>query len=277
MDAPPEIIAFPILLRLARDTYVGAIRAAQAEAGCDDMPRNGTYVIGAMANRNTPLADVIEEIGMSKQAAGQLVDTLVLRGYIDRAADPNDRRRLTLSLTDRGRAAAEATRSAINQIDAHLIAQLGAEQVATTRATLAAIHDLGCDQHPKAPPKHAPAFPLPPVGQAEVEVTRDESLKSPPAEPTPKRKTDTMAQNPHFESKTLDDASFQKCSMRQATFNDVNLSAAHFSNVNLGGARLQNVNLTGAEIDDANIDGLKIFGHDVQSLIRAEIRRTKST
>ena len=52
----------------------------------------------------------MRELGVSKQAAGQLVDTLVLRGYLERSVDPEDRRRLTLTLTERGMAAHLATR-----------------------------------------------------------------------------------------------------------------------------------------------------------------------
>jgi DNA-binding MarR family transcriptional regulator len=236
-DAPPDVIAFPVLLRFARAAYVRAIRAAQAEAGCDDMPRDGTYVIGAMANGAMPLSDVIEELGMSKQAAGQLVDTLVLRGYIDRSVDPNDRRRLTLTLTERGLAVADATRSAIQGVDAELVARVGAEHVAITRATLAAMHGLGWNT--------------------------GEAAKSPKA-------------NHRVDGKRIDDASFHNCSMRNATFDDVNLAESDFWNVNLSGAQFRNVNMSGVTIDNAKIDGLTIFGHDVQSLIRADIQRGKS-
>ena len=78
---------------------------------------------------------------MSKQAAGQLVDTLVIRGYMTRAADPADRRRLTLTLTERGLGAAAAIRSAVRQVDADLDRRVGPEYVAHTRAALAALDE----------------------------------------------------------------------------------------------------------------------------------------
>ena len=102
-------IAFPALLRAARRTYGSAVRAALAEAGCDDMPRNGSYVVGAIDRTGAPLSQIITGLGVSKQAAGQLVDTLVARGYLDRAPDPDDRRRLTITLTERGHAAADGS------------------------------------------------------------------------------------------------------------------------------------------------------------------------
>jgi DNA-binding MarR family transcriptional regulator len=135
----------PALLRAARRTYGSAIRAALADAGCDDMPRNGSYVVGAIAGTGAPLGQVIQELGVSKQAAGQLVDTLVTRGYLDRSPDPEDRRRLTITLTPRGRAAAAVIRSAVQRVDASLAARVGQEYVAHTRATLVALTEAGND------------------------------------------------------------------------------------------------------------------------------------
>ena len=54
------------------------------------------------AQTQAPLAEVIRQLGVSKQAAGQLVDSLVVRGYLDRTVDPDDRRRLIVTLTERG-------------------------------------------------------------------------------------------------------------------------------------------------------------------------------
>lgn len=134
-------VAMPALLRAARSAYGQAIRRALAEAGHDDVPPNGPFVLGAIARAGAPLGEIIEHLGSSKQAAGQLVDTLVLRGYLDRSPDPDDRRRLVVSLTDRGKAAAAAARSAVDSVDAALEAEVGAAAVRQTRATLGALVD----------------------------------------------------------------------------------------------------------------------------------------
>ena len=141
----PDQTAFPALLRAARRTYGSAVREALADAGCDDVPRNGSYVLAATARTGVPLSRIIQELGVSKQAAGQLVDTLVARGYLDRAPDPDDRRRLTITLTPRGHAAAEVIRSAVGQVDADLARRVGPEYVAHARATLAALIEAGHD------------------------------------------------------------------------------------------------------------------------------------
>lgn len=144
-DAPwYEQIVMPALLRHARTTYGGAMRRALEEAGFDDVPKNGLWVIGvlAMGAEELPLGQLVRDLRVSKQAAGQLVDTLVARGYLERAVDPADRRKLTVTLTDRGRAAAQAQASAREAIDAELLARVGEEDVRRTRRTLAAMLDI---------------------------------------------------------------------------------------------------------------------------------------
>ena len=39
-------IALPALLRWGQQTYGGGMRRALAEAGCDDIPPNGMFVVG---------------------------------------------------------------------------------------------------------------------------------------------------------------------------------------------------------------------------------------
>ena len=87
-----EEIVVPALLRHARMTYGRAMRQALAAAGYDDIPRNGLYVIGGLAlgGSTVPLSVLIKELGVSKQGAGQLVDTLVLRGYLERVEDAEE-------------------------------------------------------------------------------------------------------------------------------------------------------------------------------------------
>jgi DNA-binding MarR family transcriptional regulator len=136
-------IVTPALLRHARTTYGSAMRIALDDAGYDDIPPNGLYVIGALAFDETmPLSQVIQDLRVSKQSAGQLVDALVTRGYLDRDTDPTDRRRLTVRLTDRGRDAASVQAAARSEIDDAVVAMIGAEKVEIMREGLAALIDL---------------------------------------------------------------------------------------------------------------------------------------
>ncbi|HEY1732399.1 MAG TPA: MarR family transcriptional regulator [Terriglobales bacterium] len=138
-------IALPALLRHARNTYGVAMRQGLAEAGYDDIPGNGLYVIGGLALGvpDIPLSQLIKELRISKQAAGQLVDTLVTRGYLERTIDAEDRRKLTIALTERGKAAAAAQTAGRGKVDTELLAAVGGDDISRTRRTLAVLCDMG--------------------------------------------------------------------------------------------------------------------------------------
>lgn len=138
-----EDVPLPPLLGAARGTYVAAIRHALIDAGFDDMPRSGASVISRIARRDRNLRGVAGELAVSKQAASQLVDTLVARGYVERAPDPDDRRRVTVGLTERGWSAAAAVRGAVEQVDAELATKVSRDDLARTRATLGVLADMG--------------------------------------------------------------------------------------------------------------------------------------
>jgi DNA-binding MarR family transcriptional regulator len=144
-----ETAVIPALLRHARTTYGTAMRAALAAIDCDDMPKNGMYVIGglAMGAGGVPLLQLVKELGVSKQSAGQLVDALVLRGYLDRTVDPEDRRKVSITLTPRGRAAATAQAAARERVDAELAGRVGAECVAQMRKGLGALCTMGREEN----------------------------------------------------------------------------------------------------------------------------------
>jgi DNA-binding MarR family transcriptional regulator len=140
--SPGDIAAeWPLtaLLRGARAAFRAAIRENLADHGYDDLPANGPYVIGAIARTTAPLSEVVRQLGVSKQAAGQLVDTLVIRGYLDRSVDPADRRRLVVRLTERGREAAVIIRAASDSLEAEMTSTFGAEAVRITRGVLAGL------------------------------------------------------------------------------------------------------------------------------------------
>jgi DNA-binding MarR family transcriptional regulator len=141
------------LMHEARDVYRDAVRRALETAGCDDIPRNAVFVLAGLDHRTpqaafSSQADVVASLGLSKQAASQLIDTLVLREYLERRNDPVDRRRMEVRLTARGRIAAIAIRSATDRIDATVAQLVTADELHGLRAGLAAyrvIHERSGD------------------------------------------------------------------------------------------------------------------------------------
>jgi DNA-binding MarR family transcriptional regulator len=147
IDQPPwyQDIVMPALLRWGLQAYGEAMRRALAGTDCEDMPPQGMFVIGSLSAGPGagPLALLGRQLGVSKQAAGQLVDSMVLRGYLRREVDEEDRRKVSLTLTERGWHAAAVQREAREKIDAELLARVGDEGVAALRQALGALVEIG--------------------------------------------------------------------------------------------------------------------------------------
>jgi DNA-binding MarR family transcriptional regulator len=138
-----EDVPVASLMREAREVYRDAVRRALEGVGSDDIPRNAVFMFAGLDNRSpepefSPQADIVASLGLSKQAASQLIDTLVLREYLERRNDPVDRRRMEVRLTARGRSAAIAIQTAIDAIDATIGQLVTADELHGLRASLAA-------------------------------------------------------------------------------------------------------------------------------------------
>jgi DNA-binding MarR family transcriptional regulator len=137
-------VVLPGLMASARTTYGQAMRAALRREGFDDMPPRGMGLVGGIA-RNGPIAqqELSRVLSTSKQSASQLVELLVQRGYLERSTDPEDRRRVVLTLTDKGREASRITAGALERIDTALVRHVSAADVAATRRVLGVLSVLG--------------------------------------------------------------------------------------------------------------------------------------
>jgi DNA-binding MarR family transcriptional regulator len=124
----------------------GTARRGYAEAGFDDIPKLGPRLLGGIRRFGGAVGsvgDVARDFGVSKQAASKLIDTLVIRGYLERGTDPEDRRRLTLELTQRGREAADVGWAATDRVDRELEEAVGAAAIAQMRETVGTLVGLG--------------------------------------------------------------------------------------------------------------------------------------
>ena len=67
----------------------------------DGRPAHG-YAFQAIGAEGTTAGELGQRLGVTKQAAGQMVDELVRLGYVTREPDPADGRRRLVRLTPRG-------------------------------------------------------------------------------------------------------------------------------------------------------------------------------
>ncbi len=99
------------VLRLAGQ-LVDGIQDGLARRGFTDIrPAHGFAFVRISAG-DARTADVAEHLGITKQAAAQLVGYLVAHGYITRQPDASDARAQLLALTERGWACTAAAEAA---------------------------------------------------------------------------------------------------------------------------------------------------------------------
>ncbi|HXW44224.1 MAG TPA: MarR family winged helix-turn-helix transcriptional regulator, partial [Streptosporangiaceae bacterium] len=119
-------VGIPGLMRAARGCYASAIQACLAEAGFDDLPRNGGFALALLIHVGD-LSHLTGDLGVSRRVLGDLIDSMVMRGYLERGAPPAGGGLAPVVPTVRGRAAEQIMAEASARIDALLQERLGAD------------------------------------------------------------------------------------------------------------------------------------------------------
>ena len=123
-----------LVLRAAAQ-IVDGIQHGLAERGFADVRPAHGFVFVRISAGDATVVDV-HHLGVSKQAASQLVEQLVQRGYVSRQADPSDGRSRLLRLTELGWACTRAAEDAAADTTGAWEQQLGADTMARVRAAL---------------------------------------------------------------------------------------------------------------------------------------------
>ncbi|MGH2930390.1 MAG: MarR family winged helix-turn-helix transcriptional regulator, partial [Solirubrobacteraceae bacterium] len=110
-DASPPY-RFGDLLALARRSWIQQVRARVEGAGFAGYRQTDPWVVRLLGRGPRPIGQLGEAMAITRQAARQLGDGLVDRGYARFGADPEDARRTLVALTPRGEAYGEAVRAA---------------------------------------------------------------------------------------------------------------------------------------------------------------------
>src|SRR5437763_15304004 len=91
-----------ILVRALYQQVVDRVSAGMADAGFEDIRPAHTAVFQHIEADGSRLTDLAERAQITKQSMGYLVDYLERQGYLERRADPSDRRAAVICLTERG-------------------------------------------------------------------------------------------------------------------------------------------------------------------------------
>jgi DNA-binding MarR family transcriptional regulator len=127
------------LLRGALGAHRAAIAQALAKAGHESLPPLALWAIDALAGGERSAGELATRLGVSKQTISQLVELLAARGYLERAPDEHDRRRVTLRLTRQGRAAGLTIARVCENLEARAREELGDGALQQARMALAAL------------------------------------------------------------------------------------------------------------------------------------------
>ena len=94
-------MAVEAILRAGR-AAIDELHRRLAQRGYPEVRPAHGYAFQAIGREGTTAGELGQRLGVTKQAAGQMVDELVRLGYVDRTPDPGDGRRRLVTLTPRG-------------------------------------------------------------------------------------------------------------------------------------------------------------------------------
>ena len=134
VDDPDLAIILVAANRCLNDRLIAAVR----ETGARDARPAFGFVIRAVDAEEPTVTRLAELLGVSRQAASKLADEMVQRGYLLRAADPDDRRRTRLRLSAKGRRVRQRAAEESATIEAELRATVGDRAVDGLRRSLLA-------------------------------------------------------------------------------------------------------------------------------------------
>jgi DNA-binding MarR family transcriptional regulator len=140
-DAEGRPLALGGALRRAWVGYQQLLDREMAAAGFDDRGFPDGRVLRLCAGSETMTASQIgRELGITRQGAGKIVNSLRDRGYVTLGPSSGDAREKALILTDRAHDYLAAQRAAARRIENTVREQVGAEAFAGLSALLALLN-----------------------------------------------------------------------------------------------------------------------------------------
>jgi hypothetical protein len=116
---PDDLPGIPLLLRAARGSFAGAIRAAIAAAGMPALPTNGPFILGGLHADPTFYPELLGQRRRSIEKS-QTIEKLFESGYLTGSKDSPE-------LSELGHEASHVIYGAIDQLTTSLSEVLGDE------------------------------------------------------------------------------------------------------------------------------------------------------
>jgi DNA-binding MarR family transcriptional regulator len=130
----------PGLLGMAFHAVMEEVHARLAREGFDDVrPAHGFAFQYLSVRGGATAVELGEHLGVTKQAAVQLVDELERRGYVERRPHPADRRARVVVLAPRGWSCIERVVALWSEIEGRWASLIGPDRLTALRDDLAAV------------------------------------------------------------------------------------------------------------------------------------------
>jgi len=139
---PPMIGA---LLRFPWEAVQEHMLERLHEAGFADFDASYLIVVQYPGPQGERPSDLAARLRMSKQALNHLLGQLERLGYLERRADPDDKRSKRIALTARGTQAGTTIREAVAEMEAKWAEQLGPDRFSQLRELLKDLNQASVD------------------------------------------------------------------------------------------------------------------------------------
>jgi DNA-binding MarR family transcriptional regulator len=126
-----QSLAFGLLA--ASRALVDGVSAGVRARGFDDVRPAHGFAFARLSAGGATITQLAEHLDVTRQAAAQLVDELIAKGYVERHEHPRDARARLIVLTGKGWACTQAAEAAINDTVRPWEAALGPEGLLALR------------------------------------------------------------------------------------------------------------------------------------------------
>jgi MarR family transcriptional regulator, temperature-dependent positive regulator of motility len=142
---PHEALAFVGFADSLRDTFqmiLQYVHRRLAQEGYDDVRPAHLAIFQHVRPEGSRIGELAQRCQLTNQSVGSLVDHLADRGYVERRADPTNRRATLVCLTDRGWAEMAACAHILAELEAKLNAAVGTSRLSTLRQHVADLQQV---------------------------------------------------------------------------------------------------------------------------------------
>lgn len=135
-DEIPAHASLGLLLRLAHQQWTQAVDAALDEAGFGDIRPPHANVFTFVPRAGIQVSELTKLARVRKQTMAQAVEELEALGYVERRADPTDRRARLVFLTERGTKVRPIAVAAGKRVDAQWVKLTSKQTIEDLRTSL---------------------------------------------------------------------------------------------------------------------------------------------